>query len=284
MHLNRNEIQKQSLLNNLQSLLYLFMIVGLITFLLFSFLGDFGIWLGIGFGLFTYMALGKASPQVLLRKHNARKINRNEDPELYELTDFLCQKAHMEKPITLYRFLSPLSNAFSAGTNNKPVVALSNGLIDSLTPRELTAVIAHEIAHIACGDLKLLAISQSMARFFSTIVQILQIIILIQIPLILLGALHIPMSFLMVIWFSPFLILLLQLKLSRIREFQADNFAVQLTQDPEGLISGLQKIEREQKHLFSFFRIWPQSENLPDWLLTHPKTEDRIAKLRSYKS
>ena len=139
-------------------------------------------------------------------------------------------------------------------------------------------MLAHEVAHIAQDDLRVMGLADSISRLTSLLALLGQITLLISMPALLAGAVEINWLGLLLLAASPQLALLAQLGLSRVREFDADRMAVELTGDPHGLASALAKIERVSRSWRAWMLPgWGNPE--PSWLRTHPTTEDRIARL-----
>jgi heat shock protein HtpX len=107
-----------------------------------------------------------------------------------------------------------------------------------------------------------------------------QFMLLFSLPLIFVGQVVISWPVIMLLIFSPTLSSLLQLALSRSREYNADLSAAELTANPEALASALAKIDKFQKSVFSRF-VWPMGPQMPQssWLKTHPPTKERIRRL-----
>ncbi|HBO8848948.1 TPA: M48 family metalloprotease [Pseudomonas aeruginosa] len=155
---------------------------------------------------------------------------------------------------------------------------LLHGLLRRLSPRELAGVLAHEIAHIASEDLRVMGLADSVSRFTSLLALMGQIAILLSLPALLVGAAEVYWPSLLLLAASPQLALLAQLGLSRVREFDADRLAAELTGDPQGLASALAKIERVSRSWRAW--LWPGWGNPePSWLRTHPATQERISRL-----
>jgi heat shock protein HtpX len=177
-----------------------------------------------------------------------------------------------------YYVPSGIVNAFATGSRRLASIALTDGLLRSLSMRELQAVLAHEVAHIAQEDLRVMGLADSISRLTNLLALLGQVALLISMPALLVGAAEINWIGLLLLAASPQLALLAQLGLSRVREFDADRMAVELTGDPHGLASALAKIERVSRSWRAWLLPgWGNPE--PSWLRTHPATEDRIARL-----
>ena len=173
---------------------------------------------------------------------------------------------------------SAVVNAFATGSKQEASIALTDGLLRRLSPRELAGVLAHEIAHIASEDLRVMGLADSVSRFTSLLALMGQIAILLSLPALLVGAAEVYWPGLLLLAASPQLALLAQLGLSRVREFDADRLAAELTGDPQGLASALAKIERVSRSWRAW--LWPGWGNPePSWLRTHPATQERISRL-----
>lgn len=139
-------------------------------------------------------------------------------------------------------------------------------------------MLVHEVAHIANEDLRVMGLADSNSRLTSLLALMGQIAILLSLPAQLVGAAEVYWPGLLLLAASPQLALLAQLGLSRVREFDADRLAAELTGDPQGLASALAKIARVSRS----WRAWL----LPGWgnpepscLRTRPATQERIARL-----
>lgn len=169
-------------------------------------------------------------------------------------------------------------NAFATGSKQEASIALTDGLLRSLSPRELAGVFAHGVAHIANEDLRVMGLADSVSRLTCLLALMGQIAILLSLPALLVGAAEVYWPGLLLLAASPQLALLAQLGLSRVREFDADRLAAELTGDPQGLASALAKIERVSRSWRAW--LWPGWGNPePSCLRTRPATQERIARL-----
>ncbi len=120
---------------------------------------------------------------------------------------------------------SAVVNAFATGSKREASIALTDGLLRSLSPRELAGVIAHEIAHIANEDLRVMGLADSVSRLTSLLAHMGPIAILLSLPALLVGAAEVYWPGLLIIGRIAPAGLLAQLGLSRVREFDADRLA-----------------------------------------------------------
>ncbi len=217
------------------------------------------------------------SPLVLRAMFGARLLNPAEAPGLSRLVAGLADRAGLSRVPPL--MLIPRSEmvALSIGNGSDAVVAVSGGLVAELPPRELAAVLAHEISHLRHGDLRILRLAEAAGRLtrFLALFGVLSTVLYLPAALALGVGTPPPLALLLLVA-APAASDLLTLKLSRTREFEADFGAAELTGDPEGLILALRHIERLQGN------GWESLMRGPSWLAlirTHPTTAQRLARL-----
>ena len=208
--------------------------------------------------------------------YGARPLHPNEAPDLWAVLRELAARAGLPAVPVPHYVPSGGINAFATGTKHHAAIALTDGLLRSLTPRELTGVLGHEIAHIANEDLSVMGLADSISRLTLLLALLGQIMLLFSLPALLWGTVAIQWPALLLLAVSPQLALLAQLGLSRVREFDADRLTAELTGDPQGLALALAKIERESRAWL--LPGWGNPE--PSWLRTHPATTERIQRLR----
>lgn len=253
----------------------LFGIAGLAGFLLS---GKTGLLLSLGACVIAVLIEPVTASQLTLRLYHARPVAFAEAPELCALLQQIAAQAGLATPPSLYLIPSPVMNAFSIGSSRDAIVAVSAGLLRALGSRELTGVLAHEVAHIARGDLRVMNLADYVSRLTGVFALVGQVSLLLALPRLAEGGAEINWIGLLVLAISPHIALVAQLGLSQVREFDADLEAVRLTGDTRGLASALAKIERANR-LWSFW--WPGgwSSHEPSWLRTHPSSEERIRRL-----
>jgi heat shock protein HtpX len=240
-----------------------------------------------GAGLFWAVILGglslifgqQISPQLVLRMYRARPLAPHEAPKLYEIVQELARRAGLRTVPTLYYVPSRILNAFAVGTKQDPAIGVTDGLLRALNLRELSGVLAHEMSHISNNDMRVMRIADAASRITSLFSSFGKLLLFLNLPLLLMGAATISWWAVLLLIFAPLLSGLLQLALSRTREFDADLDAVQLTGDPVGLASALHKLERYSLNLWQ--QILAPGYRVPDpsILRTHPHTKDRIERL-----
>lgn len=219
------------------------------------------------------------SQRVMLQLYSASELRPHQAPLLYELLADLRARAQIQESINLYYIPSRLMLAFTVGGRNEANIALSDGLLRQLTGREIAGVLAHEIAHIAHGDLKLMALADFLTKVTRTLVLIAMILLIINLPYLREEEIAIPWPPILLLALAPMISVLLQLGLSRAREYDADARAAMLMGDPEGIATALRKMDAQQRHYWESVLGRGGAANQPSILRTHPKTEERIERL-----
>ncbi|MGH8738664.1 MAG: zinc metalloprotease HtpX [Burkholderiales bacterium] len=194
---------------------------------------------------------------------------------MYRLVALLAQRAGLARTPRLYRVPAPVLNAFAAGSHENPAIALTDGLLAGLEPREMAGVLAHELSHVRAHDVWVMTLAAVVARMTSLMSFAGRMLLFILIPVWLFTGRGMPLAAIALLLFAPAISSLLQLALSRTREYDADAAAVELTGDPGGLASALAKLERQRAGWMQ--RIF--MARAPGWLLTHPSTTERIRRL-----
>lgn len=218
-------------------------------------------------------------PPLVLKMYQAVPIRRDEAPDFHDLADELARRAGLaERPILCY-IPSRALLAFSVGLKPHGAIAFSDGMLRLLSRTELRGVLAHEIGHIVGRDTRVMGLADLVNQLVSALAGAGQLLILLNLPLYLLTDASLPWGPLLLMAMAPMVTALLQLGLSRSREFEADLMAVRLTGDPYGLAMALQRIEAaESLSLGRIFGIGRGVE-VPSVLRTHPATGQRVARL-----
>ncbi|XKH59886.1 zinc metalloprotease HtpX [Halomonas sediminis] len=278
MPIGKQRLWRSRIKNGLQTLL---IIAGLALILAvpgYLLAGGLGIVVSLGVVVAGALAGSWVPARYILADTGAGLLDRHQAPSLYRLLDTLYHHAGLTQPPQLFYAPSPDLNAFAVGTRHDGGIAVTEGLLHTLTLRELAGVLAHEVSHLRHGDTRVMSMAAAMTRLTFWLTTVLQISLLFMAPLILVGDVRLPWGLLLVVAFAPSLSTLLQLGLSRNREYTADLEAVTLTGDPVGLASALATLERHQgRWLATLFGRHPPAGL--DWLRTHPPTEERIRRL-----
>ncbi len=271
------------------------------TFLLLGVLSAILVAIGGALGpemlvLFTILTLAMNvgayfySDRLVLRMHGATPIEEHELPALHRMVEELSRRAEIPKP-RLFLIRDPQPNAFATGRNPEHgVVAVTEGILRLLPERALRGVIAHEIAHIKNRDILVASIAAAMAGLISMVGNALQWTAFFG------GASHddeggSPMGALALAIVAPIGATLVQLGISRSREYLADALGARLTQDPESLAGALEMLHRgavqipshaAQPAAASLFIVNPfaGARGLMNLFSTHPPMEERVKRLR----
>ena len=261
-------------------------------------LGTMSIVIAMIFSIFSTCGSYYYSDKIVLSLNKARPATKEENQKLVNILEALVVSSGLSTTPKLYVVEDAQPNAFATGRNpQNAVICVTTGLLNKLEYYELEGVIAHELAHIKNYDIRLSAIVSVMVGF-----------------VVMLSDLFTRIAFwggtrdrdddnnsgnafimligLIFLILSPIFGKLMQLAVSRKREFLADATAVQFTRNPDGLIFALQKISgdpnqlkvannaTENMYIVTPFRNKKKSSNL--WS-THPSIEDRVEALRNLK-
>lgn len=231
------------------------------------------VWAAIG-GAFGLWTMGRVSPKMVLGLYKARALAPEELPDVHRVVRELARRADLPSVPQLYYVPSKMLNAFAVGAPQDSAIAVTDGLVRAMTMRQLAGILAHETAHIRSGDLKVMALADVLTRITSTM----SMLGLIGIPALFGAGIDIPWLGILLLIFAPTLGGLLQLGLSRTREYDADLDGAALTGDPAGLASALETLERRQGRVWE--GLFPAGRvPSPSLLRTHPATEDRVRRL-----
>lgn len=266
-------------------------------------LGSISIVIALIFSIASAWGSYYYSDKIVLVSCKARPATKEEDQKLVNILDALMVTSGLPCKPRLYVVEDTQPNAFATGRNpQNAVICVTTGLLEKLDYYELEGVIAHEMSHIKNYDIRLSCVVSVMVGFIVMLSDMVS-------RMIFWGGFdndrdkdNNANGFLMLIGFiclilSPIFGSLMQLALSRKREFLADSTAVEFTRNPDGLISALQKLENDPNQLetansatANMYIVNPFRKNTKEgkrkssslWS-THPSTEDRIEALRNLK-
>ncbi|MBF0371359.1 MAG: M48 family metalloprotease [Magnetococcales bacterium] len=280
----RDEIDESRILarkagNFLQTALLFTGMTGLLALLGWMLAGEEGVWWSLILAVVINLMAPSVAPSLILRLSGARWIDPRGRPDLYQTVANLARRADLEKVPHLYYIPSATPNAMAVGSGPDAAVAVSDGLLGLLNGRELTGVLAHEISHIKNGDTRVMAMADAFRRLTLMLAMFGQLLVLLTLPILMLGGAEISLPALLILIAAPTLSALLQLALSRTREFNADLDAAALAGDPHGLASALNKIEMPRRGFWKRILFPLGNPKEPGWLRTHPETRERIHRL-----
>jgi heat shock protein HtpX len=279
--LNRQERGRHKLRNIVQSAVLLGGMALLLAFcgwVLFGPEGMIGLGLGAGLGL---LFSPRISPGMILRMYSASELQPAQLPAVFEIVGRLSARAGLPRRPQLYYIRSPILNAFAVGDRKDAAIALTDGLLRSLSLRELAGVLAHEISHVLNNDLWLMSLADVVGRLTRMMSMLGLVLLILGLPVWLAGRQSVPLILVAALVLAPQIALLLQLALSRAREYDADLDAAGLTGDPAGLASALLKLERHQRGVWERILLPGYRSPEPSILRTHPPTDERVARLKA---
>jgi heat shock protein HtpX len=253
-------------------------LVALIAWILFGTAGI--VWAAILTGVGLWSA-GQISPRLVLGLYRARPLSPYDLPELHRIVHQLAVRADLPAMPRLYYVPSRMMNAFAVGKPEDSAIAITDGLLRGLNLRQLASILAHEMSHIRNGDLKVMALGDVLTRLTSLMSTFGLVALAFSLPAMLAAGLQVPWLAILLLIFAPTIGGLMQLALSRAREYDADLDAAGLTGDPQGLASALLTLERRQGRLWEGLLLPGSRLPDPSLLRTHPRTEDRVKRLMS---
>src|ERR1700712_5585427 len=227
------------------------------------------------------------SDKLVLKMYNAQEVDEATAPQFYGMVQELAQKAGLPMP-RVYLIDEPAPNAFATGRNPEhAAVAATTGILQVLSARELRGVMAHELAHVKNRDILISTISATMAGAISALANFAMFFGGRDSE----GRPSNPIASIAVAILAPIAASLIQMAISRAREFEADRGGAQISGDPQALASALEKI-----HAYASGTPFPTAEQHPataqmmimnplagggisKLFSTHPATEERVARL-----
>lgn len=219
-------------------------------------------------------------PEAVMRLYQATRVPRDES-QLSSLVDVLAFRAGLPRRPELYVIPSMTLNAFAAGSRDHSAIAVTEGLLRRLSLPETAGVLAHEMAHIRNNDLLVMGLADVITRVLQLLSYVALGLALFNVFAYLRGEDMISWWAVLLLYLAPALSSLLQLGLSRAREFEADAQAAKLTGDPASLASALKRLETYTGHFWEdlMFPVPARRVPHPSLLRSHPETEDRIRRL-----
>ncbi|GMQ96109.1 MAG: zinc metalloprotease HtpX [Gammaproteobacteria bacterium] len=271
--------RRHRLLNGLQSLILLAAMAAILSGLGWVVAGGSGVFWALVGGAALVLLNPGFSPRLVLRMYAARALGPRQAPELHALLATLAERAGLRATPELYYVPSRMLNAFAVGTRSASAVAVTDALLRALSPRELAGVLGHEVSHVRHNDMWVMGLADLFSRLTSLFSSFGQILLLLNLPLLMFSEYRVSWTAILILVFAPTLSALMQLALSRTREYDADLGAAELTGDPRGLAMALEKMERFQGRFIE--QIFFPGRRVPDpsLLRTHPPTKERIRRL-----
>jgi heat shock protein HtpX len=283
-----------------------FIFVAIIIFILVKFFnGGTGIFIGAMVGSLIYASITYfAGSRMSLALNRAKEVSREQNPRLYRIVENLAIEDGLPTP-KIYIMNDPSPNAFATGRNPQHAsVCVTSGLLDIMNDQELEAVLAHELSHIKNYDMRVNMIAFALTSIISLLADFMINIAFFggmggygngrrggggmdgegQTTFLFLG--------LIAAILAPIIASLIQLAISRRREYLADASGALTTRYPEGLISALNKIDKTGSGLQNvntatahfFFANPLKGHKITNLFSTHPPIKDRIKKLQEMET
>jgi len=232
----------------------------------------------------AFMTFGRnASKNWMLRAIGAVELRADQAPVIHEIVTELSRRAGLDKVPEIHVMDSESMMGFSAGSGeDDAAIVLSGPLVQGLSPREIAGVLAHEISHIASGDLAVMSMADMVTRTTRTLSLVGLFLALLNIPMMASGGGYLPWGALILLVLAPMISFLLQMALSRAREFEADHAAVDISGDPTALARALEKLERQQLSLLRNVYLPHQPGTEPSLLRSHPITAERVQRILNH--
>lgn len=252
--------------------------------------GQAGMMIALLFALVMNLFAYWNADKVVLKMYGARQVDQQSAPQLYDIVQHLSIRANLPMP-KVYIVDNPQPNAFATGRNpENAAVAATSGLLRILNRDEIEAVMAHELAHVKNRDTLTMTITATLAGAIS---------MLAQFGIFFGGNRNSPLGLvgtILVILLAPLAAMLVQMAISRTREYAADKVGADICGNPAALASALAKLQQSASATENrqaeanpatahMFIVNPLSGiNLDSLFSTHPKAEERIRRLRAMPS
>ena len=277
--------------NTIKSVLLLGTLTGLLVLMGRVLGGNTGMVFAFGLAVVMNFSAYWFSDQIALRMAGAREVSPEQAPQLHGIVEELAYRAGLPKPRVAI-IESPSPNAFATGRDaNHALVAVTTGILQILNRNELLAVLGHELGHVKNKDILITSIAATIAGAITMLAHMLQFAALF-------GGLGgrnsdgegtKPIAALAMIILAPIAAMLIQMAVSRSREYGADVTGAQIVGDPLALASALQKLEGWSQRVpldvnpaaASLFIVNPlRGQFVANLFSTHPPIEERIKRLR----
>ena len=238
----------------------------------------------LGMNFFSYWF----SDKLVLKMYKAQEVDESSAPQFYRMVRELAQRAQLPMP-KVYLIEEDAPNAFATGRNPEhAAVAATTGILRVLSESELRGVMAHELAHVRHRDILISTVSATMAGAISMLANFAMFFGGRDSE----GRSHNPIVGLLVMFLAPIAASLIQMAISRAREFEADRGGAEISGDPRALASALQKIhqyangtiplqaaERHPETAQMMIMNPLSAGGLRGLFSTHPSTEERVQRL-----
>ena len=282
-------------MNTFKTVILMALLTGLLIAAGQAFGGRSGAMIMLGASLVINFLSYWNSDKIVMKSYKAKEITRGQAPELYDLVAGLAKNAQLPMPkVCIIR--SEVPNAFATGRNAEhAAVCVTTGIMRTLTIKEMSGVLAHELSHIKHNDTLISCVSASIAGMISTLGHLAQWAAIFGMG----GARNRDengggLGLIFTIILAPLTAMLIQMAISRSREYEADKSGGEICGDPLALASALKKLDMyartlrplsgarpETAHLFIVNPLSGKDISFRTLFSTHPSTEDRVARLEA---
>ncbi len=279
--------------NTIKATVLLAMLTGLLIVTGSALGGQTGMVIAFGLAIAMNMGAWWFSDKIALRMSGAREVSFDEAPDLHRIVEELSARASLPKP-RVYLIETDTPNAFATGRSPaKSAVAATTGLMQMLNRDELAGVMAHELAHIKNRDTLIASVAATVAGAITIMAEMAQWALIFGTSLFTgeeeEGGLGDLLGGLAMIIIAPIAALLIQLAISRSREFSADAKGAEILGDPLPLANALHKLEMSANRApmdvnpatSPLYIVNPLRGGLTGLFRTHPDTAERIMRLQA---
>lgn len=269
-----------NLKNLLQSILMLTAMTALLALIGYILAGRTGLLSTAVFAV-AFLTFGRgASKKWMLKAIGAVPLHPHQAPVIHAILAELCHRVGVARVPDIHLMESRTMFGFSVGNaEHDAAIVLTAPLIQGLSAREIASVLAHEVSHIASGDLAVMGMADVITRTTRTLSMLGLFLVIFNIPLAAAGGEHLPWGALILLVIAPFSSFLMQMALSRSREFEADHTAVNICGDPCALAAALEKLEVQNRSLLRHVFLPHEPGTEPSLLRSHPITAERIRRI-----
>jgi heat shock protein HtpX len=276
------------MVNNVKTVLLLGLLSGIVLVIGGSLGGQQGLTIALVFSIIMNFASYFFSDKIALSMHHAQPATREEAPQIYKIMEYLCARSGIPMP-KVYIIPDESPNAFATGRNPEHAsVAVTQGALRLLNEDELTGVLAHEISHVKNRDILISSVAATLASVIMWVANMARFAAIFG------GGRDRDddgggaIASLATIIVAPIAAMLIQMWISRTREYQADASGAEVAGSPQGLASALQKLETYSKRIpmeaspssAHMYIVHPFSgRSLMNLFSTHPPTQERIKRL-----
>jgi len=282
-------------MNNVKTALLLGLLSGVLVVAGGMIAGHNGLYLGLGLAVVMNFSSYFFSDKIALMSYSAQPVSESENPQIYQrvapIVRGLCQRMGLPMP-KLWIIAEDSPNAFATGRNPQHAsVAFTSGILRIMDDREIEGVVAHELGHVLHRDILISSVAATLAAAITLLAH------MAQWGMMFAGGRDDDergsvVGTIVMILLAPIAAMLIQMAISRSREYDADAASAKYTGTPYELISGLKKLETYSKQIpmdatpstAHLFIIQPRlGFGLRSLFSTHPSTEDRIRRLEQMR-